>query len=151
MKFLNRGFGIKELLSYSKTRWLSLLPAIERILKLYVALKSFFLSEEKAPKTLLDFFNNSLSEAYLWFVHSQASAIHNQILKIEGRTKSVVEVLDVLEVTLQLAEEKRNSKFLPASVKLIKKKKMNLVYQVCNRYKNFMMIQLNFMKHWLAI
>jgi hypothetical protein len=112
----------RTLLSYSKTRWLSLLPAVERILKLFDALKSFFLSEEKAPKTLLDFFNNSLSEAYLWFIHSEASAVHYQILKIEGRYKSVIDVLDVLNATLSTAEGKKDTNFIPASVKTILRK-----------------------------
>lgn len=112
----------KTLLSYSKTRWLSLVPAIERILKLYEALKSFFQAEKSPPKTLIDFFNNPLCEAYLWFLHSQASSIHSQILKIEGRNRSVIEVLDVLETTLKLTEEKKNAKFLPASVKSILRK-----------------------------
>lgn len=31
-----------QVLGYSSTRWLALLPALERILKLYPALKSFF-------------------------------------------------------------------------------------------------------------
>jgi hypothetical protein len=41
------------------------------VLKIFEGLKSFFLSEEKAPKTLVNFFIDSKSEAYLWFIHSQ--------------------------------------------------------------------------------
>lgn len=83
-------------------------------------LKSFFLLEEKAPVTILNFFENPLSEAYLWFFHSQA--INMQILRIEGKNKSVIEVLDVLEHTANMVEEKRACCFLPVSVRTIIRK-----------------------------
>lgn len=37
----------QKILGYSKTRWLALLPAVERILKIYDPLKSYFLSQDK--------------------------------------------------------------------------------------------------------
>ena len=43
------GVQYASVLSHSKTRWLSLMGAVERILKLFKALKSFFASEEKLP------------------------------------------------------------------------------------------------------
>ena len=42
----------QKILGYSKTRWLALLPAVERILKLYDPLKSYFLSQDKCPRIL---------------------------------------------------------------------------------------------------
>ncbi len=39
----------KVLLSHSKTLWLSLFPCVDRILKMFDALKSYFLSIEKPP------------------------------------------------------------------------------------------------------
>ena len=35
----------KQLLGYSKTRWLALMPAVERILKLFLGLRSYFQSQ----------------------------------------------------------------------------------------------------------
>jgi hypothetical protein len=46
----------KKILSHSSTRFLSLLPAIERILAIFDGLKSFFLFCDKWPKLLFDFF-----------------------------------------------------------------------------------------------
>ena len=47
----------QKILGYSKTRWLALLPAVERILKLYDPLmKSYFLSQDKCPRILHEFF-----------------------------------------------------------------------------------------------
>ncbi len=58
------------LLSQSKTRWLLLFPCVECILKMFDAFKFNFLSIEKPPQ-LLKFFENPLSETYLYFLHSQ--------------------------------------------------------------------------------
>ena len=109
----------KNLLSHSKTRWLSLLPAIERTIKLFNALKSFFLSEEKPPKILLDFFNNPLSEAYLLFLQSQCSIFHVRILKIEGKKNSIIEILNVIKSTDNTLMEKLQVRFVPIQVKSI--------------------------------
>lgn len=59
----------KPLLFHSKTRWLSLSPAVRRILDMYDALKSYFLSIDKPPKVIKDFFLDEFSEPYLWLVH----------------------------------------------------------------------------------
>jgi hypothetical protein len=48
----------KPVLGSVKTRWLSLLPALERTIEMFDGLKSYFLSQEKSPKILRDFFND---------------------------------------------------------------------------------------------
>lgn len=135
------------ILAHSKTRWLSLMPAIERILKLFDALKDFFLNEKKAPNILLTFFNNPLSEAYLWFVHSQFNIFQQGIKKIEGSTKSVMEVNDVLESTLTALTRRKEEQFLSFNVKSILKRgsimqqdeinfrtEVNDFYETCIQY-----------------
>jgi len=52
----------KILLGYSKTRWLALMPALERFLKMFQPLKNYFLSIDKCPNILREFFDNSSSE-----------------------------------------------------------------------------------------
>jgi len=54
----------QQLLYHSKTRWLSLFPAIERILKLFPALKEYFSSEIGIPTAIKNFFQNQFSEIY---------------------------------------------------------------------------------------
>lgn len=75
------------LLKHSKTRWLSLFPAIEKILKIYPALKDYFLSESKVPILLKKFFSDDLAETYLWFVHSNMSLFHTKVASIEKEKK----------------------------------------------------------------
>lgn len=59
--FINTEY--KQILDYSKTRWLGLMPAIDRILQMYPGLKSYFLNQVKCLVLLKYFFNNSFSEA----------------------------------------------------------------------------------------
>lgn len=59
----------------------------------------------------------------MWFMHSQASAVIN-ILKIECKNNSVIEVLEVLNETVRVFQEKTDNVFLPISVRSILKKQL---------------------------
>ena len=106
----------KNLLGYSKTRWLALLPAVERVLKLFEPLKSYFLSLEKCPKILQSFFENELAEVYLYFVHSQASIFQNTVLKIEGNNISWAEVNIALTELKGQLESRLEHTFVPVMI-----------------------------------
>lgn len=109
----------KQLLYHTRTRWVSLMPAIERILKLWEALKSYFISQEKCPKILLDFFSNTLNEAYLWFLHNQMSLFHRHIKSVESSSISVIEVKSILGDTLKAIKEREESVFIGFKTKQI--------------------------------
>lgn len=51
----------QKILKHSQTRWLSLYPCVERLLTLYDAFKSYFLSQKDAPIVLYNFFKNNES------------------------------------------------------------------------------------------
>ena len=59
----------RTLLKHSKSRWLSLFPAVHRFLQMCDPLKSYFLSIDKPPKVLQSFFESRFRECYLWAVH----------------------------------------------------------------------------------
>lgn len=60
-----------KLLGYAKTRFLALGPAAKRILKLFDALKLYFVSLPKGEKMLKEFFQNPESKFWLIFVQEQ--------------------------------------------------------------------------------
>lgn len=74
----------KKILSFSKTRFLNMMPAIERILQMYEPLKFYFQSIDNCPTIIKQFFDNSVSEVWMWFVHNVASQFHQTITRIEG-------------------------------------------------------------------
>lgn len=111
-----------QLQSHSKTRWLSLFPAIEKLLKYYEPLRAYFLSLEKPPQFIIQFFNNEYAEGYLFLVHSIMSVIHTNIERVERKENSVVEVRKILEKVISLLDERITNKFCPLKIKSILKK-----------------------------
>lgn len=110
-----------QLLYHSKTRWLSLFPGIERILKMFKALKAYFLSEPNPPFLLKSFFENNFSEAYLYFVHSLMSIFHQNIERIERHDNSIVEIMLILENVINNLNNRFESNFIPLKVREILK------------------------------
>lgn len=107
----------RELLYHSKTRWLSLFPAINRILQMFPALKSYFVSQDQTPKALLNFFENDFSEPFLLFVHSLMSTFHNSLEKIENENNSICEIINIIENILTNLKERIIETFIPLAVK----------------------------------
>ena len=73
----------KELLRHVPTRWLSLLPALDRLILSWPAIKVYFLQlgEEECPKFIWEFMKDqknelnaenelSMNECFLYFIHS---------------------------------------------------------------------------------
>lgn len=89
--------NFRELLSHSKTRFLSIFPGVERVLKLYEPLKNYFLSLPTPPVVLQAFFENPLSEAILFFVHSLAFLFHCSAAKMEREEGSLLETMNIIE------------------------------------------------------
>lgn len=106
-----------KLLGYSKTRWLALMPALERVLKMFQPLKNYFLSIDKCPNILKTFFENSSSELWLYFLHAQATTFHQAVLKIEGQNVSAIESAKEINRLRDNLALKENSVFLPHTVR----------------------------------
>jgi hypothetical protein len=79
-------------LGYPQTGWLALLPAIERVLKFFLPLKSYFQSQNKCPLFLLNIYENPLSEVWLYFVQSGFIFPWSRG-KVEGQRVPVFEVI----------------------------------------------------------
>jgi hypothetical protein len=92
---------------HSKTRWLSLYPAIERIIEIFSALKSYFLSQNNCPNILKTFFKNETSILWLNFLQSQLKTINIYIKIIENQKLCAVELILIMEkLTTKLKNKK---------------------------------------------
>ena len=58
------------LLSHSKTRWLSLMLGVDKMLRTYPALQSYFLSTKESPKNSQNFLTDDFGELYFLLNHS---------------------------------------------------------------------------------
>lgn len=76
------GIENTKLLGYSKTRFLALGPAIESILKVYDALKVYFLNLRQCPNIIKQFFEDPTSKLWLLFIKSQVSQLFAQVFTI---------------------------------------------------------------------
>ncbi|XP_071038982.1 uncharacterized protein [Parasteatoda tepidariorum] len=106
-----------KILGHIHVRWLTLLPAAERILKIYLSLKEFMLSEKKCPKILKNYFESETTELWLFFAHSHAAIFNQSILKIESDDKCVIESGAVVKDLIFKLKARKNAKFVPLVVK----------------------------------
>lgn len=103
----------KNVLGYSNTRWLALLPSLERILQIYKGLKSYFLSIDKCPTLIKQYFNNPVTEFWLFFVHNIAAFFHKAILVLEKEKISVIEATKVYDDVIIKLEARLDNMFIP--------------------------------------
>jgi len=69
-----------------------LLPAVTRILYLFPALKTYFLTQDKGPTILKQFFDDLVSIAWLYFIQNQLRVVCDTITRIESDNISASEV-----------------------------------------------------------
>ena len=114
--------------SYVVTRLLSLKPALEQLIKLYLPLKKYFSTIEKPPAILKEYFRSEETLLWLHFLLSIAILFSNTITAIEGEEISFVESFSKLEFLKGIIQNRKNITFLPTEVnKIIKEKKLNLL------------------------
>ena len=107
----------RKVLGYCATRWLSLMPALERLLHLFEPLKTYFLGLKMCPTVLRDFFNNEFAEAWLYFVHCQAARFHAAILQLEGSTVTMIEAAVLIKDLRDSTQSMMDHQFLPLIVR----------------------------------
>lgn len=73
----------EKLLYHEKQGGLVFFLKLERILKLYKALKEYFLTTDKIPVMIKKFFENDLNEIYLWYLHSLIAILKSKIALLE--------------------------------------------------------------------
>lgn len=145
----------KQMLYHSKTRWLSLFPAIERILQMYDPLKSYFLtSGNNASRTLREFFENDLNEGYFWAVHSFMAIYQNYIKNTEKADVSVNEVLENCSEIMNSINARIEQDFCPLKVVSILRKfndidkNVDQVTAFKENIKNMYTIAVQYLKSW---
>ncbi|XP_060835436.1 uncharacterized protein LOC132929545 [Rhopalosiphum padi] len=106
----------KNILGSVKTRWLSLLPAITRIIDIYPGLKSYFEKQEKCPTILKSFFNDPMSIVWFHFLQSQLKVVCDTVTKIEGDKISACEVAEELEILVGKIKNRKHLNFLTTNI-----------------------------------
>jgi hypothetical protein len=98
--------------THTRTRWLTLLLIIERILKLWTALKSYFLSTEESPKVLMCFFEKEESEIYFSFLQSALTLFQQAILSLEKSDLILPEMLGTMTHLREKLVQRKQNEFI---------------------------------------
>lgn len=114
--------GPKQILSYSNTRWLRLLPALDRVLQMMELLKTYFSMVENPPAVLENFFKDPNGVLWLWFLHNVAATFNERVKKIEGDKTYAVEAAKEYFELYKNMEERRTHCFLPMKCRELQRK-----------------------------
>lgn len=136
--------------THSPTRWLSLLPMIERMLKLWPALKSYFLSIDSSPKILKKFFENKESEVYFLFLQSSLPLFQQAILMLEKSDIILPEMLETIKQLLQKLLQRKQSDFFGVMTTNYLSKLDDISKQVKlrNEFIQFYKVALDYIETW---
>lgn len=105
------------MLRHVPTKWLSLLPAVDRLLQNWPALKSYFVSEgeEECHKLLWETFepeeNESLPMCYCFFIQNVMQLFHNAVLILESDYVTSTDLQDIMTDLRNKVQDKKNDKF----------------------------------------
>ncbi|GFY70761.1 uncharacterized protein TNIN_248551 [Trichonephila inaurata madagascariensis] len=84
---------------------------------MYQPLKSYFLSIEKCPLLLKNFFKDPTSELWFYFLHAQSASFYQAVLQLEGQTVSAIEAAQVINQLKDNLTQKQTNQFLPFMVR----------------------------------
>jgi hypothetical protein len=108
----------KNLPCHAKTRWMTLLQAIKRIVDIYDGLKAYFLSTDRWPHMLKIFFEDPTSLLWLKFLISELELYQESIKILQLENISIVEASSEIEKLVTKFENCRTCKFYTMAVKI---------------------------------
>lgn len=107
----------RRLLHHARVLWLLLLPAITRLLQVFPALKSFFLSLSHLPFAIRTFFEDDFSEIYLQHMALQVAVFDMHLRTLAREDNSPCEVPGVLSSVRHTLLERKARGFMSLWVK----------------------------------
>eukprot|EP00918_Siedleckia_nematoides_P036877 GHVU01080038.1.p1 GENE.GHVU01080038.1~~GHVU01080038.1.p1 ORF type:complete len:428 (+),score=58.22 GHVU01080038.1:953-2236(+) len=106
-----------NVLSATKSRWLSLLPALGRLETLFQPLRTYFLSLSKPPKILKTFFEDPCALFWIKFARHLCERFHITIKVLEGDHICALEALGHVENLLTQLRARREEVFIPRDLR----------------------------------
>jgi hypothetical protein len=108
----------KKILNSCQTRWLSLFPAIQRIIKNFDAINLYFIgvNSDLCPQIIIDFFygkseDKSIEEFHLHFIHDFMELFHGKILILEKENTNAIQLYSELNDLYVKLKNRRSEEF----------------------------------------
>ena len=114
--------------SHSGTRFLSLNPAINRIIQMFEPLSEYFLSLSQCPPSIRCFFQNAKSKFWLVFIEYQTKSFNSAIEKMERSTTSSFEAAKELRILKLKIQNRMRLNYLPHEAEA-ENQKLNFIQQ----------------------
>lgn len=100
-----------ELLKHVPTRWLTLLPAIERLILKFQPIKSYFMSKNSVPPILRSFFDEELGLAYLGLVSNVFLIFQEALTKLQSNGLLILEIFEIMDKVRNSLQERKNEQY----------------------------------------
>jgi hypothetical protein len=101
----------KQILGCVNTKWLSLQPAVTRVISMSPALKSYFLSQEKCPMMHRKMFNDPVFLVWIYFLEIQMKVSSISIKKVKSDSILVCEVAVELDILSNKMKSRKDENF----------------------------------------
>jgi hypothetical protein len=102
----------KKLTRQSNVRCLTMLPAINRITGMFLALKNYFLNHDDCPTLVRQFFETDYSLFWLLFLEGHLELTNSYVLRMEAKEPASFEVSSLLQELLQKIVERKKAEFM---------------------------------------
>lgn len=88
-------------------------PCVERLLKMYDAFKSYFISEKNVPLVLRNFFKNDESYFWLLFIEPTLQLFHDTLQSIQGTDLTRIEISSFYFSLMKQIQSPLEAEFIP--------------------------------------
>lgn len=99
--------------SHTSTRFLSLSPAIDRVIELFDALKDYFKAINKCPPILAEFFALKSNKFWLHFLSNQMKSVNETILRVENSRISAFEIAIEVQAFKEKTKNRQQLVYMP--------------------------------------
>ncbi|XP_057653484.1 uncharacterized protein LOC130892238 isoform X1 [Diorhabda carinulata] len=139
-----------ELLKSVLTRWLSLIPAAERLLKKFQPVKSYFLSMNSLPAILQNFFQDEFAEAYLGFLVNVGSTLQTTIQKLQSDKALILELHETMIFLRRSLQTKFNQEFYGAIARniILEPENSDKIVQFKRQANAFLERTISYLEKW---
>ncbi|XP_051803049.1 uncharacterized protein LOC127533610 [Acanthochromis polyacanthus] len=148
------------LLRHVPTRWLSLLPAINRLVSIWPAVKSYFLSlgQEECPSAIWDALKghehgeqddpNEL-EITFFFLQNVLKIFSTAVLSLESNSLTSVEVYGVMNDLRVKLQQRKNDAFFGTKVDdIMASSPSNKVDRLRQEFSSFLQVAVDYLEKW---
>ena len=115
----------QEILKHVPTQWLSLVLAVEWVVKNFEPIKSYFLSQKHTPKILTDFFEDKLSLVHLSFIMNIGGYFASLNAKLQSDEALITDLFDIMKHFRTSLKQKKEEQFYSSVASSIISKSVN--------------------------